>query len=348
MREHEMYMRRCLELAIKGSGHVAPNPLVGAVIVHQGKIIGEGYHEIFGGPHAEVNAVESVTASDKELLVSSTMYVSLEPCSHFGKTPPCADLIIQHNIPRVVIGCLDPFAAVNGSGVRKLRDAGIEVIENILEAECLHLNRRFICYHQHQRPYIILKWAETADGFIGMENERVAISCDLANRKMHKFRAEEAAIMVGTKTASVDDPELTVRNWEGKNPVRVLIDKELKISSTSKILNGKAPTIIFNHLKQEERGNLSYYQTARDADMLAVVLSVLHQRGLNSLIVEGGANLIHQFLERGLWDEIVRIVSTGKFIGEGVQAPAFSGKPDCSETIGDDIFYYFLKSRSWE
>lgn len=347
MREHEQYMMRCLELAIKGSGRVAPNPMVGAIIVHEGRIIGEGYHEIFGGPHAEVNAINSVCPSNLELLVSSTMYVSLEPCAHFGKTPPCADLIVKNNIPRVVIGCRDPFAAVNGSGIRKLRDAGVEVVENILESKCLHLNRRFICYHRNQRPYIILKWAESADGFIGKKNERISISGDLAQRKVHKFRSEEAAILVGTNTALVDDPELTVRHWEGKNPVRILIDKELKISADANILNDKAPTIIFNYIKQEEKGNLSYYKTAPDADLLAVLLNVLHQRGLNSLMVEGGANLINQFLKRDLYDEVVKIVSFRKYIGEGVVSPDWRGIPDCEELIGGDKFFYFQKTGSW-
>jgi diaminohydroxyphosphoribosylaminopyrimidine deaminase/5-amino-6-(5-phosphoribosylamino)uracil reductase len=347
MREHELYMRRCLELAVKGSGYVAPNPMVGAVIVHAHRIIGEGYHEIYGGPHAEVNAINNVAEADKELLASATIYVSLEPCSHFGKTPPCVDLIIQNNIPRVVIGCRDPFAAVNGTGIRKLRDAGVEVIENILEADCLKVNRRFICFHKNQRPYIILKWAESADGFIGRKDKRARISGDLTDRLVHKLRGGEAAIMVGTQTALTDDPRLTVRYWEGKNPVRIVVDSKLKIPASAKLLNGEAPTIVINHLKQEEQGNLSYYKTAEDADLLAVVLNLLHQRSLNSLIVEGGANLITQFLKRNLYDEIVRIVSPEMYLGEGIPAPALGFRYDHAQKSGSDDVYYYMQTGSW-
>ena len=242
-------MHRCLELASLGMGNVAPNPMVGAVLVYDNRIIGEGYHMQFGGPHAEVNCINSVKPADRELISKSSLYVSLEPCNHFGKTPPCSDLIIKNRIPEVVIACTDPFEKVNGSGINKLMEAGVKVITGILEKNAISLNTRFFTFHQQKRPYIILKWAQSANKKIsGKNGEPVRISHALTDRLVHRWRSEEAAIMVGTNTALKDNPSLTTRLWKGKNPIRIVVDNQLKIPSAFTLFNGEAPLIIFNHL----------------------------------------------------------------------------------------------------
>ncbi|MGC4038923.1 MAG: bifunctional diaminohydroxyphosphoribosylaminopyrimidine deaminase/5-amino-6-(5-phosphoribosylamino)uracil reductase RibD [Chitinophagaceae bacterium] len=259
LQRHEKYMQRCLQLAALGAGFVAPNPMVGAVLVYNNRIIGEGWHQKYGEAHAEVNCINSVIQEDKQFISSSVLYVSLEPCAHHGKTPPCADLIIRDKIPKVVIGCRDPFKEVDGKGIEKLKQAGVEVVLNVLEKECTELNKRFFTFYTKHRPYIILKWAQTNDLRISSGNdERLLISNEFSNRLVHKWRSEEAAILVGTNTAMSDDPELTTRLWSGPSPVRLVIDMELKLPLSLKIFNNSSRTIVFNKIKHEDSGNISY------------------------------------------------------------------------------------------
>ncbi len=318
-------MRRCLQLAALGAGNVAPNPMVGAVLVNNDLIIGEGYHMQYGQAHAEVNCINSVASADRHLIPQSTLYVSLEPCSHFGKTPPCADLIIREKIKKVVVGCRDPFKEVNGKGIEKLQQSGVEVVTQILERECSELNRRFFTFHTKHRPYIILKWAQSNDGFIAGENyqngKRTFISNDTSNRLVHKWRSEEAAILVGTNTALLDDPSLTTRLWMGANPIRLVIDRHLKLPLSLQLLNGAVRTIVFNLIKHEDRGNLMYYQVAGDTDLLHQILNALCQQLLNSVIVEGGAQLLQSFIDEGLWDEARIITNSSLYLNGGLPAP---------------------------
>ena len=297
-------MQRCIQLAKCGAVGAPPNPMVGAVIVHEGKIIGEGYHRRCGGPHAEVNAIRSVR--DESLLKDSTIYVSLEPCSHYGKTPPCADLIIEKQIPRVVVGCLDPFAKVNGQGIRKLRDAGIEVEVGVLEKECLELNRRFFTFHQLHRPFVTLKWAQSEDGFMdaerGESEEPVQFSTTFTQTLVHQLRAMHQAIMVGTKTVLMDNPTLTTRLWEGPNPLRVTIDRYGVLPESVHLKDGKVPTVIY------------------DTGNLREILSDLYKRGVQSLMVEGGGRLLQHFIDEGLWDE-ARVEIAPFCLDRGVSAP---------------------------
>jgi diaminohydroxyphosphoribosylaminopyrimidine deaminase/5-amino-6-(5-phosphoribosylamino)uracil reductase len=342
---HETYMRRCLELALRGAGNVAPNPMVGALLVHEGEIIGEGYHRVYGGPHAEVNCVDAVPESKRHLIRKSTMYVSLEPCAHFGKTPPCADMIIRNKIPKVVIGCRDPFVEVNGKGIEKLQNAGVEVISGVLEQECKALNKRFFTFHTLHRPYIILKWAQTANHFIGnFGNARLHITNELTNRLVHKWRSEEAAIMVGTNTALMDDPKLNNRLWTGHSPVRVVIDKDLQLPSTLHLFDGSVRTVVFNLLRHEEQGNPQYYQVTDDVSLVHQVVNGLHYLKLNSVIIEGGAQLIQSFIDEGVWDE-ARVITNGALqIKEGVRAPQLRVQELFhQESIGDDEISYFRR-----
>ena len=297
-------MRRCLELAKLGAGNVAPNPMVGAVLVYNSRIIGEGYHERYGEAHAEPNCIASVKEEDKNLIPGSVLYVSLEPCVHYGKTPPCADLIIKNKIPKVVIGCHDPFTEVNGKGIEKLLAAGIEVVQSILEQECKELNKRFLTFHTQHRPYIILKWAQTANGTIGSDNKsRLYITNEFTNRLVHKWRSEEAAILIGTNTALIDNPELTTRSWTGNNPIRLVVDMDLKLPSSLKIFDGKVKTIVFNELKHEDRNNLLFYQVTEDANLVHQITNALYQLKIQSVLVEGGAKLLQSFIDEGMWDE---------------------------------------------
>lgn len=319
----DKYMARCLQLARGGEGFVAPNPMVGAVVVHDGQIIGEGYHRQFGGPHAEVNAIASV--SHPELLSDSTLYVSLEPCSHYGKTPPCAELIIKKHIPRVVVACMDPFPQVSGHGVEMLRNAGVEVVTGVLESEAKKLNKAFMTFQEKHRPYIILKWAQSADGFIDkLRNEatdsKAVISTDATRRHVHKLRTEVAAILVGTRTALLDDPSLTVRHWIGKNPVRLAVDRTLKIPENYHLLDGTVPTILFTEKEGKTIPGVEYEQVDFVQPLVPQILDSLYRRKLNSLLVEGGTMLLNQFIEMHLWDEAR--VETGKMkLGRGVKAP---------------------------
>ncbi len=334
-------MYRCLQLAQLGCGHVAPNPMVGAVLVFNNRIIGEGYHAQYGKAHAEVNCINSVAEIDKVLIEKSTLYVSLEPCVHFGKTPPCTNLILQHKIPKVVIGCSDSFGEVNGKGIQQLKDNGVQVVYGVLENECRELNNRFFTFHTKQRPYITLKWAQSKNGKIaGKSNERIFISNDITNRLVHKWRTQEAAIMVGTNTALNDNPLLTARLWEGKNPVRILLDETLKVPITNSIFNADAKTIVFNAIKTAEEKNIQYHKL--NNFNLSVVLNALYNLNIQSVLVEGGGKLLQSFIDSNLWDEIRVIENTEVSIEDGLQAPiiknAYLTKKEISLT--DTISYY--------
>lgn len=314
-------MLRALELARLGSGSVAPNPLVGCVIIHDNKIIGEGWHQAYGQPHAEVNAIESV--SDKALLKDSILYVNLEPCSHFGKTPPCADLLVKHNIKKVVVANTDPNPLVNGGGLKKLRDAGIDTMVGVLEKEGRNLNKRFFTFIEKKRPYIILKWAQTTDGFIARKNfDSKWISHESSRQLVHKWRSEEAGILIGTRTAQHDDPELTVRDWSGSNPTRIVFDRFLRLSEKLKVFDKKQPTLCYNVMKHEEHTNLCLIRVSEN-NFLNDVLHDLAQRKIQSVIVEGGAETLKLFLNTNLWDE-ARVFTSQKIFDGGIEAPVMN------------------------
>ncbi len=325
---HETYMHRCLDLALQGLGLVAPNPLVGAVIMHEGLIIGEGFHHNFGGPHAEVHAVNSV--QDKSLLKRSVLYVNLEPCSHTGKTPPCADMIIRCGIPEVVVGSSDPNPLVSGRGLIKLRQAGVKVTEGILKKECIELNRRFFTFHTLKRPYIIMKWAQTSDGFIDVIREKpgiqepVWISNEISRMLVHKWRSEEQAILVGTQTAVMDNPHLNVREWPGNSPVRLVIDRNLRLPKSLHVFDNNSPTIIFNNIRDLTEGNTKYVRLDAGPDFPVHMLNYLYENGIQSVLVEGGRKIIDSFVQADAWDE-ARVFKGMLQFGAGVQAPDISG-----------------------
>ena len=337
-------MARCLELARLGAGAVAPNPLVGAVLVHQDRIIGEGYHQRYGSAHAEVNCVQQVSAELRHLIPESTLYVSLEPCAHQGKTPPCTDLIVRENISRVVIGCRDPFPGVNGRGIERLRNAGVAVVCGILEKECVELNRRFFTSFEQGRPYVVLKWAQSADEFIAGKNfTPVAISNAVTNRLVHRWRSEEAAILVGTQTALSDNPALSNRYWTGAQPLRLVIDKNLSLPSTARLLDNSLPTCVFNARKDAVASNIRFVQLEFGAgSILPRLLGFLHQQQIRSVLVEGGARLHNSFLEENLWDEARVITATDCILGEGVEAPKMvSGRETESYRLMSDRITHF-------
>lgn len=341
---HETYMHRCIGLASQASGHVAPNPMVGAVLVHESEIIGEGYHQVYGGPHAEVNCIDSVNETNWHLISKSALYVSLEPCAHFGKTPPCADLIIRHNIKKVIIGCRDPFTEVNGKGIEKLLAAKVDVTTGILEKECKELNKRFFTFHTRHRPYIILKWAQTADLRIGNAgNNRLMITNEFTNRLVHRWRSEEAAIMAGTNTVMMDDPMLTNRLWHGNQPVRVIVDMDLRLPSSLRVFDGSVKTIIFNAVKHEEVNNTTYYQVTRDVNLVHQVLNGLYQIKVLSVMIEGGARLIQSFIDEGLWDE-ARVITNRKLVlNGGVPSPILTDATVIAEqSFGDDLIRFYF------
>jgi len=398
---HGQYIRRCLELAKLGAGYVAPNPMVGAVLVYKEKIIGEGHHQKYGQAHAEVNCISSVKEEDKGLIPDSTLYVSLEPCSHYGKTPPCTGLIIQNKIPKVVIGSLDPFNEVDarlnpalnpvpirtgmtrsdkdtigqGKGIEILKTAGVQVglASGEMENECKELNKRFFTFHKEHHPFVILKWAQTADGKIASpptplpkwsgeasgdpESPRLFISNEYSNRLVHKWRSEEAAILIGTNTALLDDPELTTRLWPGPSPIRLVVDLDLKLPSSLKIFNDASPTIIFNtkiHSEEPEwtppsvlikKAGVRYYQVTSDVSIVLQILNALYQLKIQSVLVEGGARLLQSFIDEGLWDEARIIKSSELRILSGLEAPQLQHAIKIEEqTILSDtveIFKYF-------
>lgn len=326
MTDHNRHMKRCLELAEKGFGNVAPNPMVGCVIVHNGQVLAEGYHQQYGGPHAEVDAILKVKNPD--LLAGSTLYVNLEPCSHHGKTPPCADLIAEKKIPYVVIACQDPNPLVGGKGIARLLHQGIDVKIGVMEKEALFLNRRFITSMIKKRPYIILKWAQSEDGLIdhvrsaGQEFP-AGISSEESLVLSHTWRSQESAILVGTNTVLADDPQLTVRLTNGKNPVRVTFDRRDRIPPTAKILDGLAPTIVFNAERNYTNEWAEYVRIDFGADTLHHAMAELHHRNLQSVLVEGGAAILNEFIRAGLWDE-ARVFHSKKYLEEGVAAPKFN------------------------
>lgn len=340
MVEHEKYMQRCIDLAGLGLGNVSPNPMVGAVVVLDDKIIGEGYHHKYGEAHAEVNAINQVISKfpdHPELLKKSTIYVSLEPCAHYGKTPPCADLIIRCQIPKVVVGCRDPFEQVNGKGIDKLKDAGIEVITSILEKECQWLNRRFFMRVQKQRPYIILKWAQTQDGFFATDDNSQYWITGLESRKLvHQWRSEEDAVLIGKNTAAIDNPQLNVRFGPGKSPKRVVIDRKLELDTNLNIFDQSVETLIFNEIKTDIEGKNKYI-ALEDFDRYVpqYILFQLYLQDIQSVIIEGGAYTLTTFIEAGLWDE-ARIFTGKTQLKKGIKAPLITGAIAGEFTSGTD------------
>lgn len=339
----ELYMSRCLDLARQGMGSVAPNPMVGAVIVHNGRIIGEGFHQHFGGPHAEVNAVNSV--SDKNLLKEATIYVSLEPCAHHGKTPPCSDLLVECGFQRVVIGCKDTFSKVSGKGIEKLKKAGIEVEVGVLEQECRELNKRFFTFHERQRPYVILKWAQSKDGYLDRlrpNDEKGVnwISSPETKVLVHKWRSEEQSILVGRKTVQNDNPSLTVREFSGTNPTRIIIDSQLQLPDNLNIFSDEAPSIIFNRVKNEVKGNIEYIRISETNTQL--ILHELYNRNILSVFVEGGSRTLQYFIFGNVWDEARVIVGNTNF-HEGEKAPTINKAPSESFPFSTDMIHYYFR-----
>jgi diaminohydroxyphosphoribosylaminopyrimidine deaminase/5-amino-6-(5-phosphoribosylamino)uracil reductase len=325
MSSPEFFMSRCLALAANAIGDVSPNPMVGAVLVYDGRIIGEGYHEQYGKAHAEVNCINNVKEGDKHLIKDATIYVSLEPCAHHGKTPPCADLIIANNIKQVVVGSDDRNPLVAGKGITKLRNAGIKVTEHVLQKECDFLNRRFMAFHREHRPYIILKWAESADGFFAPHDEKkMWLTNEYSKKLVHKWRTEEDAILIGTKTALIDDPLLTARLCEGRNPTRILIDMNLKVPQDSNIFNDDALTIVYNNHKEGLESGTVFIKVNSTNDLPQLIAADLYHRKVQSVIIEGGAYTLTQFIEQGLWDE-TRIFISPTLLNGGIKAPSIAG-----------------------
>ncbi len=337
-------MTRCIELAKMGAGNVSPNPMVGCVIVLEDKIIGEGYHKKYGEAHAEVNAINAV--ANPEDLKKSTIYVSLEPCAHFGLTPPCSDLIVQKQIPKVVIGNIDPFAKVAGKGIEKLKKAGIEVEVGVLNKECNELNKRFFTFHEKKRPYVILKWAQTLDGFIDIDRssenygEPTWITGNKALVRVHKMRAEEDAILVGTNTAEKDNPSLTVRHCEGKNPLRIVLDKNLRLDKNLHLFDNSTPTLVINAEKSESKGNTEFVKINFQKNVFSQILTELHKRNCLSLIVEGGKQVLETFISENLWDE-AHVYTGNKYFEKGISAPEFFGSAVSTEKIEEDQLSVF-------
>ena len=345
MKTHEFYMTRCLELAQNGFGTTSPNPMVGAVIVNNGKIIGEGWHRKAGEPHAEPNAINSV--KNPELLKESTIYVSLEPCSHFGKTPPCTDLILEKEIPNVVIGIMDPFAKVCGNGINKLKQHGRNVTVGVLEKECEEINKRFFTFQKENRPYIILKWAETKDGYIDIirdeksENKPTWISNKYSQQLVHKWRSEEDAILVGTNTAIKDNPKLNVRTWTGKNPTRVVLDRTLRIPTDYSLFDDTVKTIIITELTKENTAN-TYYETVNFSveTFVSDLIKVLEKHQIQSIIIEGGNKTLQTFIDSNIWDE-ARIFTGQNTFSNGVSAPKIEGGLISEQDIEGDKLRFF-------
>ncbi|RSC93081.1 bifunctional diaminohydroxyphosphoribosylaminopyrimidine deaminase/5-amino-6-(5-phosphoribosylamino)uracil reductase RibD [Tenacibaculum singaporense] len=337
MMNHEFYIVRCLELAKKGIGTTRPNPSVGAVIVHNNKIIGEGFTSPYGGPHAEVNAINAV--QNQELLKEATIYVTLEPCSHHGKTPPCADLIIEKGIPNIVIGCVDTNSLVAGKGIERLKKASRNVIVGVCQKDCIEHHRRFFTVQNKKRPYIILKWAETKDGFIAPltkdEQKPVWISNQYSQQLVHKWRSEEHAILVGTNTVIADNPSLTVRDWKGNNPIRIVIDKNLRIPSEVTVFDGNVKTIIVTEEKKEENQHVIYEQIDFSFQVAEQICEVLYKHQIQSVIIEGGAKTLQTFIDANLWDE-ARVFIGDVVFGEGVKHPIFNAKLSSEEKIDND------------
>ena len=348
----EFYMQRCLQLARCGAGSTSPNPMVGAVIVCDGRIIGEGYHIRAGEPHAEVNAVNSVAEADRHLLSRSTMYVSLEPCSHYGKTPPCCDMIIARGIARVVIGTADPNPQVDGAGIERMRSAGIDVTVGVLEEECLRLNRAFFTSQIYKRPYVTLKWAQSADGFIDLLREggqAVKISSPVSQVAVHRLRAQNVAILVGRHTALLDDPSLNIRHWAGRSPLRLVIDKNGTLPADLKIFDGTLPTVVYTACEKEDKVGKNIEQVVLDFNepLLPQILAHLNGRRVDSLLVEGGATLLQSFIKASLWDEARVEINPGLELGNGVVAPSLAPlQPIAEECLAGNRILYFHRQKT--
>jgi len=339
----EIYMQRCIDIAKRGIRAVAPNPMVGCVLVVEDKIIGEGYHERYGEAHAEVNAINNV--SNQNLLKNATLYVSLEPCSHTGKTPPCCDLLIQKGIKKVIVGTKDPNPLVRGKGIEKLKNSGIEVSEGILKDQCLELNKRFFTFHEKQRPYVTLKWAQTLDGFLDKirkdgEEKINWISEPETKTLVHKWRSEEQSILVGRNTITNDNPSLTVRDYGGTNPIRLVIDSQLQISGNLNIYSKDAPTIVFNRVKDKKENNVEWIKIKETSTNS--ILKELYKRGIQSVFVEGGSRTLQYFLIDNLWDE-ARVIVGQKYFKEGYKAPIINKVPIKSMPFGKDMIHYYKR-----
>ena len=333
----EIYMKRCIELARKALGNTYPNPLVGSIIVHNSLIIGEGFHQKSGENHAEINAINSV--EKKDLLKESTIYVSLEPCSHFGKTPPCANKIIETGFKKVVIGTLDSHEKVNGKGKKLIEEAGIEVVSGVLEKECQELNKRFFTFHRKKRPFIILKWAESGDGFLDQDFKPTQIGNSLTKQFVHQLRSEEHAILVGTNTALTDNPALTTREITGRNPVRILIDFELKVPLNFNIYNNEAPTLIFNAIKDSEEKNIRFIKIEKE-NFVENIMTKLYENQIQSVIVEGGSFTLQQFIDAGIWDAAIIIKNKNLKLSNGTKAPEFHHENFETKIFRDNIIEF--------
>ena len=333
----EIYMKRCIELARKALGNTYPNPLVGSIIVHNSLIIGEGFHQKSGENHAEINAINSV--EKKDLLKESTIYVSLEPCSHFGKTPPCANKIIETGFKKVVIGTLDSHEKVNGKGKKLIEEAGIEVVSGVLEKECQELNKRFFTFHRKKRPFIILKWAESGDGFLDQDFKPTQIGNSLTKQFVHQLRSKEHAILVGTNTALTDNPALTTREITGRNPVRILIDFELKVPLDFNIYNNEAPTLIFNAIKDSEEKNIRFIKIEKE-NFVENLMTKLYENQIQSVIVEGGSFTLQQFIDAGIWDAAIIIKNKNLKLSNGTKAPEFHHENFETKIFRDNIIEF--------
>lgn len=337
----EQMMLRCIQLAENGLGTTYPNPLVGCVIVHNKKIISEGWHRKAGEAHAEVIAIDRVAS--KEILKESVLYVSLEPCAHHGKTPPCSDLIVHCQIPRVVVGTVDPFAKVNGLGISKLQKEGVEVKTGVLENKCRELNKRFFTFHQKKRPYVILKWAQTANGFMAAANkEQKWISNQYSKQLSHKWRTEEQAVLVGTKTAESDNPELNARLWNGNQPVRLVLDKELKLNPGLNLFDRHRRTIVFTEKEKSNQPNLEFLKIRFDENLPHTILYKLYELEIQSVIIEGGRKTLDSFIEMDLWDE-ARVFTSDEAWNSGIKSPEFTGRLIYNQTIASDRLEIFVR-----
>jgi diaminohydroxyphosphoribosylaminopyrimidine deaminase/5-amino-6-(5-phosphoribosylamino)uracil reductase len=341
---HEKYMNRCIQLAKNGLGTTYPNPMVGCVIVVDNKIIGEGWHKKAGGPHAEVNAIHSV--KDKLLLKKATIYVSLEPCSHFGKTPPCANLIVENGIKNVVVGIVDSNSQVSGRGVKHLEANGCKVVVGVLEKECYHLNKRFFTFHTKNRPFIILKWAETKDGFIDKLRDLTSkntpnwISNEYSQQLVHKMRAVEQAVIVGTTTALNDNPSLTVRKWSGENPIRIVLDRTAKIPKEYHLLSDGIKTIVFTEVQKKNADNIFYEKINFSKNVPQQICEVLYKYEIQSVIIEGGAFTLQSFIDENLWDEAYVFIGDVEF-KQGLKAPKLTMAPIEIKQINEDALYNY-------
>ncbi len=342
--EDKKYMQRCLQLAKNGLGNTYPNPLVGSVIVYEKKIIGEGFHKKAGEPHAEVNAVNSV--KNKKLLKKSTLYVNLEPCAHTGRTPACSKMIVDLKIPRVVIGCRDSFAKVDGKGIEIMHSAEIDVKVGVLEKESRKLNKRFFTFHEKKRPYVILKWAQTIDGFIDFDRNPNTpikpnwITDEYARIFVHKMRSEEQSILAGTNTAEKDNPSLNVRDWSGKNPLRIVIDKNLRLPENLSLFSGKISTLVFTEKEESPEKNANYIKIDFKKSVPKQILDFLYKKEIQSIIIEGGSFTLNSFIQENLWDE-AKVFIGDKFFRKGVKAPKILQNPVKKENISDSKLFTF-------